>query len=241
MNNETKVLRKFLDNLPSKPCKTRPEPRLCKICVRLNKNVASRCPFSKIKLEKPKLFEEPRIEVIRAKEKMPVLEPLPSAQPVPTLEPLPTAPKMETRLQELKRLRRKKISMCIGIVPILFGIILVGLGAYLYTTIKSYPLSLAPYNMSIMAGGLWIVVGLILAVISGISKKEFLHTLCVALGTFGMIVGIALIGFGYHLYLITQQLSAESYYATYNISAFIGICSIVIFLIILAYGFMHKD
>ncbi|MBU4190589.1 MAG: hypothetical protein KJ886_06350, partial [Candidatus Thermoplasmatota archaeon] len=62
MGNETETLRKFLDNLPSKPCKTRPEPRLCKICVRLNKNVASICPFSKIKLEKTSLFDEPRIE-----------------------------------------------------------------------------------------------------------------------------------------------------------------------------------
>lgn len=257
MNDETKALRKFLDNLPSKPCKTSPDPRLCKICVRLNKNVASRCPFSKIKIEKTSLFEEPRIEVIRAKEKIPVLEPLlpsplervppipileplPAAQPVPTLEPMPTAPKMEKRLTELKALRRKKISICISIVPVIFGVLLIGLGAYLYNILESYPLSLAPYNISITVGGLWIVVGLILAVISGVSKKEFLHTLCVALGTFGMIAGIALIGFGYRLYLITQQLSVEPYYATYNISASIGICSIVIFLIILLYGLLSK-
>jgi hypothetical protein len=259
MNDETKTLRKFLDSLPSKPCKTRPDPRLCKICVRLNKNVASRCPFSKIKLEKTKLFEEPRIEVIRAKEKIPVLEPLlpsplgrvppiptleplPAAQPVPTLEPLPIAPKMEKRLTELKILRRKKISICISIVPILFGIILVGLSAYLYNIIENYPLqSLAPYNISILAGGLWIIVGLILTVISGISKKEFLHTLCVILGTFGMIVGVVFIGFGYRLYLITETLQGvESYYATYNILAFIGICSIIVFLIILLYGLLSK-
>ncbi|MBU2564976.1 MAG: hypothetical protein KJ655_01800 [Candidatus Thermoplasmatota archaeon] len=242
MNDETETLRKFLDNLPSKPCKTRPEPRLCKICVRLNKNVASICPFSKIKLEKTSLFDEPTIEVIRAKEKILVLEPLSEQIPsVPTLEPLPTLPKMETRLTELKRLRRKKISICISIVPIIFGSILVGLGAYLYNIIENYPpQSLAPYNISILAGGIWIVVGLILAIVSGISKKEFLHTLCVALGTFGMIAGIALTGFGYRLYLITEQLSVEHYYATYNVSASIGICSIAIFLIILVYGFVCK-
>lgn len=257
MNDEAKTLRKFLDNLPSKPCKTRPDPRLCKICVRLNKNVASRCPFSKIKLEKTKLFEEPRIEVIRARGKIqvlepllpsplgwvppiPTLEPLPAAQPVPTLEPLPTAPKMEKRLTELKTLRRKKISICISIVPVIFGVLLVGLGAYLSSVIEKYPSSPAPYNISILAGGLWIVVGLILAVISGISKKDFLHTLCVALGTFGMIVGVVFIGFGYRLYLITEQLSVEPYYATYNISAFIGICSIIVFLIILLYGLLSK-
>lgn len=242
MSNETEILRKFLDNLPSKPCKTGPDPRLCEICVRLNKNVASICPFSKIKLEKTRLFDEPRIEVIRAKEKILVLEPLSEQIPsVPTLEPLPTLPKMETRLTELKRLRRKKISICISIVPIIFGGILVGLGAYLYNIIENYPpQSLAPYNISILAGGIWIVVGLILAIVSGTSKKEFLHTLCVALGTFGMIAGIALTGFGYRLYLITEQLSVEHYYATYNVSASIGICSIVIFLIILVYGFVCK-
>ncbi len=245
MNDETKTLRKFLDSLPSKPCKTRPDPRLCKICVRLNKNVASRCPFSKIKIEKTSLFEEPRIEVIRAREKIQVLEPLlPSplgrVPPIPTLEPLPTAPKMEKRLTELKTLRRKKIMLCISITPIIFGVLLVGLGAYLSSVIEKYPSSPAPYNISIMVGGLWIVVGLILTVISGISKKEFLHTLCVALGTFGMIAGIALTGFGYRLYLITQQLSVEPYYATYNISASIGICSIIVFLIILLYGLLSK-
>ncbi len=245
MNDETKTLRKFLDSLPSKPCKTRPDPRLCKICVRLNKNVASRCPFSKIKIEKTSLFEEPRIEVIRAREKIQVLEPLlPSplgrVPPIPTLEPLPTAPKMEKRLTELKTLRRRKISICISIVPVIFGVLLIGLGVYLYNILESYPLSLAPYNISIMVGGLWIVVGLILAVISGVSKKEFLHTLCVALGTFGMIAGIALTGFGYRLYLITEQLSVEPYYATYNISASIGICSIIVFLIILLYGLLSK-
>lgn len=245
MNDETETLRKFLDNLPSKPCKTRPDPRLCKICVRLNKNVASRCPFSKIKIEKTSLFEEPRIEVIRAREKIQVLEPLlPSplgrVPPIPTLEPLPTAPKMEKRLTELKTLRRRKISICISIVPVIFGVLLIGLGAYLSSVIEKYPSSPAPYNISIMVGGLWIVVGLILAVISGVSKKEFLHTLCVALGTFGMIAGIALTGFGYRLYLITQQLSVEPYYATYNISASIGICSIIVFLIILLYGLLSK-
>lgn len=258
MNDETKTLRKFLDNLPSKPCKTRPDPRLCKICVRLNKNVASRCPFSKIKLEKTKLFEEPRIEVIRAREKIQVLEPLlpsplgrvppiptpeplPAAQPVPILEPLPTAPKMEKRLTELKTLRRKKVSLLISVVPIIFGSILVGFGAYLYNTIKDYPPSPAPYNISILAGGVWMIVGLILTIISWISKKEFLHTLCVILGTFGVIVGVIFIGFGYRLYLITEKLQGvEPYYTTYNISASIGICSIIIFLIVLLYGLLSK-
>ena len=256
MNDEAKTLRKFLDNLPSKPCKTRPEPRLCKICVRLNKNVASRCPFSKIKLEKAELFEEPMIEVIRPKEKIPLLEPLPTpsvpspvtlepippteAQPILTLEPIPAVPKMEKRLTELKTLRRKKIMLCISITPIIFGVLLVGLGAYLSSVIEKYPSSPAPYNISILAGGFWIVAGLILTVISGISKKEFLHTLCVILGTFSMIVGVVFVGFGYHLYLITEQLSVEPYYATYNISASIGICSIIVFLIVLLYGLLSK-
>ena len=256
MNDEAKTLRKFLDNLPSKPCKTRPEPRLCKICVRLNKNVASRCLFSKIKLEKAELFEEPMIEVIRPKEKIPLLEPLPTpsvpspvtlepippteAQPILTLEPIPAVPKMEKRLTELKTLRRKKIMLCISITPIIFGVLLVGLGAYLSSVIEKYPSSPAPYNISILAGGFWIVAGLILTVISGLSKKEFLHTLCVILGTFSMIVGVVFVGFGYHLYLITEQLSVEPYYATYNISASIGICSIIVFLIVLLYGLLSK-
>ncbi len=55
-----------------------------------------------------------------------------------------------------------------------------------------------------------------------------------------MIVGIALIGFAYHLYLITETLSVEPYYANYNISASIGVCGIVIFLIILLYGLLSK-
>ncbi|MDI6916627.1 MAG: hypothetical protein QMC80_02385 [Thermoplasmatales archaeon] len=260
MSNETDTLRKFLDNLPSKPCKTRPEPKLCRICMRLNKKVALRCPFSGIKLERA-MFEEPRIEVIRAKEKIPVLEPLPppppelrpapavkpipapppEAQPVPTLEPIPAVPKMKTRLTELKNIRRKKISILIGVIPILFGIILAGLGAYLYNTIKDYPPSPAPYNISILAGGFWIIAGLILMIVSGTSKKEFLHALCIILGTLGMIAGIIFIGFGYRLYLITETLSGvEPYYTTYNVSAFIGICSIIIFLIILLYGLLSK-
>lgn len=290
---DTDVLRKFLDNLPSEPCKIRPDPRLCKICVRLNKKVASRCPFSKIKLEEVKPFEEPMIEVIQAKEKVPVLEPItkpithepqpvatlepiasrkkpvqtppppspvtlepektkplpappthppssPTLQPVPIPEPVPV--KMEKRLTELKIFKRKKISICISIIPIIFGIILVGLGAYLYNIIESYPpRSLAPYNIAIIAGGLWIAVGLILTILSGVSKKDFLHPISIGLGTFGMIVGIAFIGFGYHLFLITEALSGvEPYYTNYNISAFIGICSIIIFLIILLYGFLCK-
>ncbi len=278
MNDETKTLRKFLDNLPSKPCKTRPDPGLCKICVRLNKKVASRCPFSKMKLEEVKPFEEPMIEVIRAKEKVPVLEPPPppppdvqpvpavkpipapppkpqpiptlepipfppEAQPVPTLEPIPAVPKMEKRLTELKTRRRKKISMYLGVIPIIFGIVLIDLGVCLYAILKDYPSSSypAPYNISIIAGGVWIITGLILALVSGISKKDFLHPISIGLGTFGLIVGVALIGFGYHLYLITEALSGvEAYYTNYNISASIGICSIVIFLIILLYGFMCK-
>jgi len=258
MNDEATTLRKFLDNLPSKPCKTRPEPRLCRICVRLNKKVALRCPFSGIKLEKV-MFEEPRIEVIRPKEKIPVLQPLappppepwpaqavkpipaPPPEAIPILEPIPAVPKMEKRLTELKILRRKKISILIGVVPIVFGIILAGLGAYLYNTIKDYPSSPAPYNISILAGGFWIIAGLILTIISGISKKEFLHALCVILGTLGLIAGVVFIGFGYRLYLITETLSGvEPYYTAYNISAFIGISSIIIFLIVLLYGLLSK-
>ncbi|PIV68269.1 MAG: hypothetical protein COS08_07040, partial [Euryarchaeota archaeon CG01_land_8_20_14_3_00_38_12] len=143
-------------------------------------------------------------------------------------------------LTELKTLRRKKIMLCISITPIIFGVLLVGLGAYLSSVIEKYPSSPAPYNISILAGGFWIVAGLILTVISGISKKEFLHTLCVILGTFSMIVGVVFVGFGYHLYLITEQLSVEPYYATYNISASIGICSIIVFLIVLLYGLLSK-
>lgn len=38
-------LRNFLDNLPLKPCITKPEQRLCEICKKINRDVAESCVF----------------------------------------------------------------------------------------------------------------------------------------------------------------------------------------------------
>lgn len=38
-------LRNFLDNLPLKPCITKPEQRLCEICKKINREVAESCLF----------------------------------------------------------------------------------------------------------------------------------------------------------------------------------------------------
>lgn len=38
-------LRNFLDNLPLKPCSTKPGQRLCEICKKINRDVAESCVF----------------------------------------------------------------------------------------------------------------------------------------------------------------------------------------------------
>ena len=45
-------LSEFLDTLPLKPCPSTPQNRyFCTLCERLNKSIAQRCDYSKIKLE----------------------------------------------------------------------------------------------------------------------------------------------------------------------------------------------
>lgn len=142
-----------------------------------------------------------------------------------------------SRLQKLKPSAERKTGVGIGLILLVFGMVLVVLGAYLYTILGEYPSVPAPYNLSVIMGVLWIAVGLICA---WASKKRFLRELGIGLGVFSGITGVVSIVLAYYFYLTTENLSdVEACYTNYNILAYTGICSIIIF-IICAAGITHR-
>ncbi|MCG2827294.1 MAG: hypothetical protein L6265_11960 [Thermoplasmatales archaeon] len=141
-----------------------------------------------------------------------------------------------SRLQKLKPSAERKTGVGIGLVLVVFGMVLVVLGAYLYSILGEYPSVPAPYNLSVIMGVLWMAVGLICTWVS----KKGLRGLGVGLGVFSGITGVVSIVLAYYFYLTTESLSGvEACYTNYNILAYTGICSIIIF-IICAAGITHR-